>query len=158
MKLYRIARAGTRTDRGAALAAFSGDGAAKYPGRWNFRGIRAVYCSETLAGACLETLVHIRPVPRVFPASVFFEVEIRDELLEEPSLAKLPVGWNVEIVSPESRDFGTKFLQSGRAVGLVVPTALIPRERNVIVNPLHPVFKIDDVKGPYPFYYDRRLA
>jgi len=158
VKVFRIARAGSKAARDAALAAFSGDGAAKYPGRWNTRGVRAVYCSERLSVACLETLVHIRPIPRVFPASVFFALEIPDDLLEEPALSRLPAVWNAEVVPRQTREFGTEFLQSGRAVGLVVPTAVIPLEKNVIINPLHPKFRVEDVKGPYPFFFDRRLA
>ena len=154
MKLYRIARANRAT---TALAAFSGDGAAKYPGRWNQKGVRAVYGSDTLAGACLETLVHIRPLPRVFPPSVYYEVEINDALLEKPDLLALPASWNVAVVTNETRDFGTQFLTSTRAVGLLIPTAVIPLGWNVVVNPCHRKFPIDDVKGPIPFYYDPRL-
>jgi hypothetical protein len=32
------------------------------------------------------------------------------------------------------------FLRSGRALGLIVPSAIVPEARNLIVNPLHPRF------------------
>ncbi|RME73410.1 MAG: RES domain-containing protein, partial [Verrucomicrobia bacterium] len=47
-----------------ADAAFSGEGAAKFGGRWNSRGIGLVYTSETRALAALETLVHLNPPVR----------------------------------------------------------------------------------------------
>lgn len=154
MKLYRIARADRAT---SALAAFSGEGSAKWPGRWNHKGVRAVYCSDTLPGACLETLVHIRPLPRVFPPSVFFEFEVPDHLLERPDVAALPASWNAPTVSTETRDFGSAFLTSARAVGLLIPTVLIPMGWNVVLNPCHMEFKVSSVTGPHPFYYDPRL-
>jgi RES domain-containing protein len=152
--LYRIARA----DRAkSAAAAFGGDGAAKFPGRWNHKGVRAVYCSDTLAGACLETLVHIRPLPRVFPQSVFFELEIDSHLLEKPDIAKLPAAWNGPVPTKETRDYGTAFLTASRAVGLMIPTTVIPHGWNVVINPAHPKFRMVAIKGPSPFYYDPRL-
>lgn len=154
MKLYRIAKAGRAT---TALAAFSGDGAARYPGRWNRKGVRAVYCCDTLAGACLETLVHIRPLPRLFPPSVFFEVEIDDALLEKPGVAALPAGWHAPVATNETRAFGADFLRSNRAVGLLIPTIVIPRGWNAVLNPCHPKFRLGNAKGPFPFYYDPRL-
>lgn len=154
MTLYRIARAARA---GSALSAFSGDGSAKYPGRWNHKGARAVYCSDSLALACLETLVHIRPLPRVFPPSVYYELEIDDAVLERPSAGKLPSDWHTPVVSNATRDFGTTFLTARRAVGLRLPTALIPVGWTILLNPLHDDFKIERVKGPLPFYYDSRL-
>lgn len=152
MKLYRIARA----DRAkTALEAFSGDGSARFPGRWNQKGDRCVYCSDTLAGACLETLVHIRPLPRVFPPSVYFEFEVDEDLFEEP--AKLPKNWNDPVASNETREYGSEFLRSARALGLLIPTAVIPLGWNVLLNPCHKVFKVASVKGPFPFFYDPRL-
>lgn len=154
MRFYRIARA----DRhGTALAAFSGEGAAKFPGRWNHKGVRAVYCSDTLAGACLETLVHIRPSPRVFPPSVYYWIEVRDSRLEIPAVSSLPRNWNQAVVPVETRDFGSAFLRTRRAFGLVVPTAILPIGLNVVLNPVHPDFDLGAVSGPHPFFYDPRL-
>ena len=154
MRFYRIAR----VDRApTAPLAFSGEGAAKFPGRWNKRGVRAVYCSDTLSGACLETLVHLRPIPRVFPESVYYEIEFAESLLERPELSKLPSSWNSEMVSEETREFGTLFLKAGRAVGLVVPSSVISLGLNAVINPLHRSFSLSGVKGPTPFSYDRRL-
>lgn len=155
MRWYRIARAARAT---TTLAAFSGDGAAKYPGRWNQKGIRAVYCSDTLALACLETLVHLRPLPRVFPPSVYFEVEIDDGQIEQTPTGKLPPNWHAPVVGHATRRFGSEFLATARAIGLQVPTAIIPRGWTLVLNPLHPAFKVERVKGPQPFHYDTRLA
>jgi RES domain-containing protein len=39
-------------------AAFSGDGARRYGGRWNSKGYRAIYMADSLALATLEIMVH----------------------------------------------------------------------------------------------------
>ena len=41
-----------------AATALSGEGSARYPGRWNTRGSRVAYVSEHLSLAVLEILAH----------------------------------------------------------------------------------------------------
>jgi len=156
LRLFRIARA----VHDSRSSAFSGAGAARAAHRWNWPSpkLRAVYCSETLALACLETLVHIRPLPQKFPPSVFYTVDVPDEECERPLPASLPAGWDAVVPSSATRDFGTAFLHEQRAVALIVPTAIVPLGVNAIVNPQHARFKLNWVRGPYPFRYDGRLA
>jgi RES domain-containing protein len=152
---FRICRAGF--DRPAT--AFNGEGATKVAHRWNHAGpdLRAVYGSDSLALACLECLVHLRPLPRFFPKSVYYAVEVPDKFLEQPSRSALPKGWDAAVPGPAARDFGTAFLRSRRAVGLVVPTAIQPLGLNVVLNPLHPDFSLRWVSGPLPYPFDHRL-
>lgn len=156
MIFYRI----SRTAYGTPAAAFSGLGATVAAGRWNWAGpsYRAVYCSDTLALACLETLVHIRPLPRVFPPSVYFTIDVPDRFIESAPAALMPDNWDAEVPPSGCRDIGTTFLKSVRNVGLLVPTSLLPAGMNVLINPLHPSFSLGWVKGPTPFHYDGRLA
>lgn len=154
MRFYRLAKVHHAK---TALEAFSGEGASRFPGRWNLKGDRAVYCSDTLAGACLETLVHLRPLPRVFPPSVYFEFDLAELHIEQVDTAKLPVSWNHAVVSNETRDFGSAFIRSSRSVALLIPTAIIPLGYNILLNPCHKDFDIGTVRGPFPFFYDPRL-
>jgi RES domain-containing protein len=155
VRFHRISRARFNTP---ALA-FSGEGASRVAHRWNHAGtdLRAVYASDSLALACLECLVHLRPLPRLFPPSVYFTIEVPDELLERPAARSLPAGWNAAMPGKPARDFGTSFLRERRAVGLVVPTAILPEGVNVMLNPLHPAFDIRWVRGPSDFPFDPRL-
>jgi RES domain-containing protein len=54
-RAWRIVREDHRS------AAFDGEGAWLFGGRWNSRGTRMVYTSITLSLAALETLVHLNP-------------------------------------------------------------------------------------------------
>ena len=65
ISIWRIASQG-RTWRANDL---SGNGAARYPGRWNSLDRPIVYSSSSIALACLETVVHLAgddplPFPR----------------------------------------------------------------------------------------------
>jgi RES domain-containing protein len=119
--------------------------------------MRAVYCSDSLALACLECLVHVRPLPRRFAPGFYYTIDIADRHLERPKDAALPADWRVPVVSGEVRDFGTKFIVERRAVALVVPSAILPVGLNAVVNPLHPQFRLDSIEGPHPFQFDERL-
>jgi RES domain-containing protein len=155
VRFYRIARAKYKTP---ALT-FSGDSAIKYFHRWNRAAsdLRAVYLSDSLALACMETLVHIRPLPRVFPKSVYYVVDIPDRFLWRPALKELPPDWDIEPVPTGPMDFGTNFLRGLTAVGLVVPTVLQPIGDNVLLNPAHPDFDLRWITGPSDYPYNPRL-
>jgi RES domain-containing protein len=154
---YRIARA--QFDR--PETAFSGEPASKIAHRWNHSSpdIRAVYCSDALALACLEILVHVRPLALgVLPASVYYTVDVPDGMLEVPDRAAIPAGWDSAVPGNASRDYGMAFLRERRAAGLVVPTVIQPLGLNVVLNPLHPAFRLAWVQGPALYPYDGRLA
>jgi RES domain-containing protein len=119
--------------------------------------MRAVYCSDSLALACLECLVHVRPLPRRFAPGFYYIVDIPDRHLEQPKAAALPEGWKAPVVSAPVRDFGTRFIVEQRAVALVVPSAILQVSLNAVVNPLHPHFRLDWIDGPHPFQFDERL-
>ena len=72
-----------------ADTAFSGEGAARFGGRWNSRGVAVVYTSATRSLAALETLVHLNQ-PVLFPYQII-GLRFREELLERLSPTQLPV-------------------------------------------------------------------
>jgi RES domain-containing protein len=48
-------------------------------------------------------------------------------------------------------------LREARTAVLTVPSAVIPRERNVILNPAHADFRRIVIQTPEPFSFDPRL-
>ena len=139
--------------------AFNGVGTTLAAGRWNHKSpdLRGVYCADSLALSCLETLVHIRSRPRVFPPSVYYSAEVPDALIERSEVGSLPAGWSEAVPHTGSRDFGTAFMRSRRAVGLVVPTVVQAMGSVVLLNREHPAFDLAWIKGPFPYKYDARL-
>lgn len=75
--------------------AFDGEGARLFGGRWNSRGTRIVYCSETGALAALETLVHLTP-ETIDRRLSLFGVEIAEDLIEILPPKKIPGDWRAD--------------------------------------------------------------
>ncbi len=122
----------------------SGDGAARYGGRWNPKGMPAVYCSENSSLAALEVLVNLAR-PSTFPSYRILDLDVPDGSI---TTAPAPVA--------DARQAGAALLRSHLAI--MAPSAVNPRERNVVINPAHRDFG-QVVPGTIrPFVFDRRLA
>lgn len=137
--------------------AFSGEGARIVGGRWNHPGTRVVYASESLALAALETFVHLGHAA-VAIRFVAFRITIPDAVtVEHVAPRALPRRWRSEPPLPESMDLGTRWVDSGRSACFRVPSVVIPRESNLILNPAHPDFKRITIDPPEAFTFDPRL-
>lgn len=130
---------------------WDGTGAARAGGRWNDRGTQVIYAAASLALAMLERLVQRRELG----GTMLVEARVPDDIPVE-QLAELPPGWR-QIGSPEARAIGTGWLRSRRAVLLAVPSAIVPRERNILVNPDHPDAARIAVSAPERLDWDSRL-
>lgn len=150
MNLWRI------IDRGFIREAFSGQGACDYGGRWNSPGTRMVYCSEHPALAALEKLVHIQDLEQLRQSYALISVSCPEELTE--TLAKgLPRNWTGESARSRLRRVGDRWIASRRSLALIVPSVVLPRSRNILVNPLHPAFVALHIGRPESFDFDPRL-
>ncbi|MGJ8666680.1 MAG: RES family NAD+ phosphorylase [Patiriisocius sp.] len=139
MKIYRISKKEYRKD-------LSGEGARLYGGRWNRRGDAVVYFSESLALATLELLVHL-DYEFVNDSFYFMEVEIHESLLTTlKSPAKITEKWRDNPPNSRTQDYGSAWLESNKSLGLKVPSAVLPFESNILVNPMH-IKKLKIVKS-----------
>ena len=149
MDAWRIVKAKHGDD------AFSGEGAFRYGGRWNPAGTRLVYVSASLSLATLEILVHLRPgAPFAFGT---FRIHFDDSLLERLDPSDLPDEWREEPPSPSTQSIGDAWARSAHSAVLAVPSAVIPEERNFLLNPAHPDFSKITIDPMRPFALDRRL-
>lgn len=148
MRAYRLTR--------SKYPPFSGRGSLLANGRWHWAGVPAVYCAESRALAVLEALVHTRKdqIPSDY---VFFELDIADSAVRTLSTSEIPVDWRR--TQPEgARRVGTQWMTSHSSVGLIVPSVVIPEERNLILNAEHPDFAPRvQILGPQMFEWDPRL-
>ena len=150
MRFWRICR------RRFAAEAATGEGARLYGGRWNSRGVRVVYASTSLALAAVETFVNIEP--NVQPHDlVSIEGEIPDEL-EVQRLAPdiLPSNW-YKSRDESLRPFGDEWIRAGQTMALLVPSAAIRGEWNLLLNPTHAHFEKVKFGEPVPFSFDARM-
>jgi RES domain-containing protein len=133
--------------------AFSGDGARIAPGRWNTRGTRAIYLSGSLSLAALEVLIYTGRAAFGIPMAVF-RVEIPDDLpVETLPAVKLPANWRQQPPPESTRRIGSDWLDGGTAVALRIPSALIPEDWSILINPAHPAFGMIRISKPQIFHF-----
>lgn len=151
MIVWRICKASR------AKTAFDGEGARLFPGRWNDKGVAVVYCAGSLALACLEVFVHLDP-DDLPDDLVSIRVEVPDSLaVEEIDPTKLPRSWRKVPGPPALRRLGSEWVAQGRSVALRVPSAIIPDEHNVLLNPRHPDMAKVVLGLPRRFTFDPRM-
>lgn len=122
-------------------------------GRWSREGTPAVYASLSAAGAFLEFLAHLEGdspedlvvVTAVLPAGSV--VQARD----------LPPAWRERPYRAEVQDYGNRWIASGEALALELPSVLCEVEHNVLINPRHPDADRLKIRAVDPIHVDPRL-
>lgn len=151
MIVWRIAR--------ERFQELDGEGARLNGGRWNNEGRPVVYASATLSLAALEYLVHVEPL--LAPSDlVAIEIEIPDDdgagARVEPS--QFPPGDWQQYPAPEWQgELGDMWLDDGTFLWLAVPSVIVPREYNVLINPRHSRMREVRVRSTQSFGFDQRL-
>ena len=137
-------------------AAFDGEGARLAGGRWNRRGTPMIYTSQSLSLAAIEILVHCDP--GLLPDLVAIPADIPEAVSIEPvDEATLPRGWRRHPPPDALAKIGSAWANSARTPVLSVPSAVVSRERNYLLNPRHPDFTKIRRGEAEPFSFDRRL-
>ena len=130
MIAYRLATAQYADD-------ISGEGAAIYGGRWNPVGTKALYTSQNISLCLLEILartnVKINPVDYQL-----ITLEFPDNPLSEIKISQLKTGWKNHV--EYTQWIGEEFLKDNKSLIMQVPSAIVERENNFILNPLHKDF------------------
>ncbi|MCK5400758.1 MAG: RES family NAD+ phosphorylase [Flavobacteriaceae bacterium] len=130
MKVYRIAKQKFLSD-------LSGEGARLYGGRWNNAGYNMVYFSENLSLCVLEMLVHLE-YKYINNDFGFIEVDIPDEFIKPTlKIKSLDENWRNNPPIGFTQDKGTAWLQSQKSLAMRVPSAVLPKEYNILMNPKH---------------------
>jgi RES domain-containing protein len=150
MRFWQICR------RRYAAGTATGEGARLYGGRWNSRGVRVVYASTSLALAAVETFVNLEPNLR--PADlVSVEGKIPDSVrVDRLDSDALPSDWH-KTRDESLRRFGDEWIRGGVTAALLVPSAAIRGEWNVLLNPAHRDFRRIEFLTPEPFEFDARM-
>ncbi|HMF79166.1 MAG TPA: RES family NAD+ phosphorylase [Bryobacteraceae bacterium] len=150
MHVWRISKAKF------AEAAFTGEGARLFDGRWNFQGVPMVYTSSSLALAAVEFFVHLDPSDAPDDL-VSLKTELPDGFnIERMQEDRLPLNWR-RVDNRHLQEMGSKWVKLKSSVALVVPSAVVEEEWNVLLNPTHPDFAAIAVERAKPFRYDERM-
>ncbi|MDQ3555706.1 MAG: RES domain-containing protein [Gemmatimonadota bacterium] len=133
---------------------FDGEGARLFGGRWNSAGVPLVYLSEHLSLAVLESLVYQDRL-HLPDDLVAHTVKIPDAPVEHP--AEMPPAWFADPLRRQTRRFGSTWARELRSLALRVPSAVIPSEFNLLLNPRHADIEQIERVDEQPFVFDPRL-
>ncbi|MEO6218897.1 MAG: RES family NAD+ phosphorylase [Ginsengibacter sp.] len=132
----------------------SGEGAAIFGGRWNSIGLKAFYSSQYVSLCILEILVrsqlNIAP-----PDYQLITIEFPETGMVIIKLPELKTGWKQDI--EYTQWIGEEFLKNSKSLVLQVPSAIVERENNYLINPLHKNYNQVKIINMEPLNLDRRL-
>jgi RES domain-containing protein len=148
MRAYRIVDA----RRGGLL--LDGSSAARTGGRWNRRGIPAVYASLSVSLAILEAM-HQEAGGELAGRFHLGVIAVPPARIERLERAVLPPRWRE--LSACTREIGTRWLRGG-VLALQVPSAIHDHEDNLLLNPGHPDFRLVTLESSGPLKLWKRLC
>lgn len=150
IKLFRISTSEHIND-------ITGMGARIYGGRWNHTGYPVVYTSGSRSLAALEFLVHV-PMALAPENLSIVEINIQENIeWESINESQLPSNWRDYPAPEQLANIGTNWIKSKSSLLLDIPSAVVEKEVNTLINPLHPDIKFVDLTNIEMFSFDSRL-
>ncbi len=132
----------------------SGEGARLYGGRWNSKGLPVIYTSLAISLSLLEILVYSASYDELLD-NVLIRIEVPQ--MEVPSVSASAMSRNWQTDPYICQYLGNEFLLQKQSLLLKVPSAIVPEENNILINPLHPDFKKVKIISVKRFAFDGRL-
>ena len=134
------------------FADLSGEGGLLIEGRWHFRGTPIVYCTDHPSTALLEILVHATryTVPDYYQ---LLEIEVPDDI--ETFAPTIAMNWDRD--ADETRRIGARFIADGIFALMNVPSVIMPKARNFLLNPAHSDARRIRIVETYRYPFDSRL-
>jgi RES domain-containing protein len=121
----------------SSYADLSGEGAKAASARWHSKGNPVVYLAESPAGAMLERMVHLQEgngrLPRTY---TLLEIVAPEDAGVKELLPLAARGWKEELLSTQR--IGDQWLKLQETPLARVPSVIVPRTWNVLLNPQHP--------------------
>lgn len=125
--------------------------------RWNYKGEKVIYTTASRSLACLEMAVHSsgEMLDQEFTILVIY---LPDSIAKRIiNLKELPHDWNSQARPVSSQKLGSNWIASEASVLLEVPSALVPQERNFILNPYHKDYSEVQIIDREIFRFDKRI-
>ncbi len=112
--------------------------------------------SESVALAVLEVLVHVQDAA-LLPAYSTFSVTFDDAFVISLDRSSLPKHWRQSPPPPEAQALGDAWIAAASSAILEVPSAVVEREHNYLINPAHRDFTRVAIGPAAPYDFDIRL-
>ncbi len=131
--------------------------ASGYAARWSTRGNFVVYTAESRSLACLENLVH-RSGEGENALYKVMVINIPDTLtVEIIDVSTLKKNWHIFDNYAYCQAIGNKWLNEMSTPILKVPSVIIKKEHNYLINPHHPDFTKIKLISTEDFDFDQRF-
>jgi RES domain-containing protein len=141
-------------------AAIHGERNATTGARWNSPGNGVLYASFTLSLSILEAYVHLPPAMRTnLPEMTAIRIHVPDETRWDAiNVAELPSDLEGKEAQARCRQLGDAWIAGRETLVCTIPSIIIPRENNLMVNPAHPSMSKVRIVETEGFRFDPRLA
>jgi len=136
----------------------AGAGGLRAGGRWHSPGRVIVYCAEHPASALLEILAHldVANLAALPDGYQLLEIDVPDALdIESLATHALTPKWQSDEASTQA--IGDRWLASRSSALLRVPSALVPKVWNYLINPAHPAAALLKITAAVRYPFDTRL-
>lgn len=138
-----------------AATAFSGEGARRFGGRWNSKGVALVYVSSSISLASLEMLVHLQSAD-VLNHYVVRSATFDHILVRKLAIKELPKSWRDNPPPAAVQRIGDAWVARADSPVLQVPSAVIESESNFLLNVAHPDFRAIELGAQQGYAFDPR--
>ena len=127
--------------------------------RWNIFGQKVIYAGSSRSLSTLELIVHQGSVKTGISYKVMvINVADEDHLIRQIMINDLPKNWRELNAYPKLQKIGSDWYQSQDSLLLKVPSAVIPKEYNYIINTEHPEFmQCVQLVRIENYFWDKRL-
>lgn len=116
-----------------------------------------MYTSSSLSLAAIEYFVNLE-APEAPDDLIAIPADIPEGLsTAQVQLADLPANWRAYPAPDALANLGTDWVQESKTAVLIVPSAVIPRERNYLLNPVHREFNKIRIGPAEAFSFDPRM-
>lgn len=134
----------------------SGTGAQLFGGRWNPKGVPCLYASMQVSLALLERFVHAQGMDDL-EGLMLLELDLDNAkgVVYHMDEAKFNPDWKTDF--DYSQWLGQQVLGNSEILAFSVPSAIVPHERNVVINPAFAGKGWLRIQGCTPFGVDQRL-
>ena len=127
--------------------------------RWNLDGQKVIYAGSSRSLSTLELIVHKGAVkPRISYKVVVISIADEDQLIKQVMTKDLPKNWRELAAYPRLQKMGSDWYENQDTLLLKVPSAVIPKEYNYIINTEHPEFmRCVQLVRIENYFWDKRL-
>jgi RES domain-containing protein len=127
-------------------------------GRWNIDNEFVIYTASSRALGTLEKIIRFKSIhPLVLYKVMIIFVPDEPDFITEFKISQLPLLWREKSAYTDLRTAGSDWYINKKSLILKVPSSIITKEFNYIINTKHPDFRHVKLSLVEDYFFDERL-